>query len=273
MPGFTQVVSATLQEQTFQDYLALLKVSTLDEARQLPTSAVITANAIQVAGSPYGRYTYGPVVDGIFAPALPGQLLLYGAFDHSVRIMTGHNADEGLDFTPYYIQNNTAVVESIQSTFPGISSDSLDYITETLYPPVYDGTYGYRDTIARAALYTSENFFTCNDNYLARAYQNRTYAYEFTIPPALHGQDVPYTFNTGGAVSSNVRNVTVARVLQEFVTSFAISGRPNSATWGQQFPQYGSEANIVNLNLTSISVKKDDTANPRCYWLQKGLFN
>jgi hypothetical protein len=38
----------------------------------------------------------GPVVDGTFVPALPGKLLLQGAFDHGVKVMVGHNFDEVL---------------------------------------------------------------------------------------------------------------------------------------------------------------------------------
>ncbi|KAF2100145.1 alpha/beta-hydrolase [Rhizodiscina lignyota] len=271
-PGFLPVVSAAKQERTYKGYLELLKVNTIEEARQLPSSALITANLIQVASSPYGQFTYGPVVDGVFVPALPGQLLSYGAFDSRVRIMTGHNADEGLDFTPYYIQNDTAARDNLEISLPDISKESLDFVLDTLYPPVYDGSLGYHDQIARVALQTSELSFTCNDNYLARAFKNRTYAYKFSMPPALHGQDVPYTFDNGGGTSSGVQSVTVAHIMQEFITSFAITGHPSSPTWGQQFPEYGSEANIVNLNVTSITVEKDDTANPRCYWWQKGLF-
>ena len=225
-----------------------------------------------MARSPVGQFTYGPTVDGVFVPALPGQLLLYGAFDHSVRILTGHNGDEGLDFTPFFIQGNvTAFDANLRLVFPGISPAILDFIENTLYPDVLDGSFGYHDEIGRAALITSELSFTCNDNYLARAFKNRTFAYEFTVPPALHGQDVAYTFFNGNAGSS-VQNVTVAKVLQEFITSFAITGRPSSRTWGHAIPEYGPQANIVNLGLKTITVQKDETANPRCLFWQKALY-
>jgi carboxylesterase type B len=93
-PGFIPIVSNQQQEQTFQDFLSLLDVKTIEEARKLPFSKLLQANAQQVGASPYGQFTYGPTVDGKFVPALPGELLLHGQYDKSLKIMVGHNADE-----------------------------------------------------------------------------------------------------------------------------------------------------------------------------------
>ena len=93
-PGFMPVVSNVQQEQIFDDYLSLLNVSTIEEARKLPFSALFKANAIQVGGSPIGEFTYGPTVDGDFVPTLPGLLLLHGEYHKDLKIMVGHNADE-----------------------------------------------------------------------------------------------------------------------------------------------------------------------------------
>jgi len=93
-PGWQPIVSNQQQEQTFQYYLALLNVSTIAEARKLPSSALQLANALQVGLSTYGGFTYGPTVDGDFVPKLPGELLLHGQFDKNVRVMLGHNAQE-----------------------------------------------------------------------------------------------------------------------------------------------------------------------------------
>ena len=106
-PGFQLIPGNLQQEETLQTFLALLNVSTIDEARQLPLSALVVANIIQVANSSYGDFTYGPVVDGLFAPALPGKLLLQGSYDKNLTVMVGHNADEGLLFTNPLATNNT----------------------------------------------------------------------------------------------------------------------------------------------------------------------
>ena len=94
-PGFQPLPSNQQQEGTLDAYLALLNVSTIGEARQLPYSALQTANIIHIGlESAYGTFTYGPTVDGDFVPQLPGLLLLHGQYDKSLRLMIGHNADE-----------------------------------------------------------------------------------------------------------------------------------------------------------------------------------
>lgn len=187
-PGFLLVPGNLQQEETVQTFLAILNVSTVEEARQLPSSALIVANLIQVANSSYGAFTYGPVVDGLFAPALPGKLLLQGSYDKNVNIMVGHNADEGLVFTSPFVTNNTGYDTYLETTFPTINPTVLNYIANVLYPPVFDGSYAYTDQIGRAALTISESTFTCNTVYLDHAYGNKTYSYQFSVPPAIHGQ-------------------------------------------------------------------------------------
>lgn len=132
------------------------------------------------------------MVDGDFVPALPGQLLLQGEFDKSLHVMTGHNTDEGLLFTSPFVQTQADFITFLQLEFPTIQQGAIEYITEVLYPPVYDGTYGYTDAIGRNSLFHSEIFFSCNTNYLARAYNNETYGYLFAVPPGLHGQDIAW---------------------------------------------------------------------------------
>ena len=163
-PGFQNIVSDLQEEQTFDEFLALLNVKTIEEARQLPSSALITANLVQVANSSYGQFTYGPVVDGLFAPAIPGKLLLQGSYDHDLTLMLGHNADEGLDFTNPGVTNDTSFDAYVKSTFPTISPSVADYIENVLYPPQMPGTLGttgYSDETGRIVLVITESVFTC----------------------------------------------------------------------------------------------------------------
>ena len=163
-PGFQNVASNLQQEQTFEAFLSLLNVSTIGEARQLPSSALITANIVQVANSLYGLFTYGPVVDGLFAPAIPGKLLLQGSYDHDLTLMLGHNGDEGLLFTNPAILNDTAFNEYVSQAFPAINPSVASYIENVLYPPKMPGvlgTTGYSDETGRVILTIGESTFTC----------------------------------------------------------------------------------------------------------------
>jgi len=89
------------------------------------------------------------------------------------------------------------------------------------------------------------------------------------VPPALHGQDVPYTFFNGP--SSSVLSDPIAVALQEFITSFAINGKPSGPAL-PMFPIYSNATEIIDLNATKISEIMDPIANQRCNWWQKELY-
>lgn len=282
-PGFFPIVSPSTEEGIFNDFLALLNVSTLAEARQLPSSAIIAANAQQVLSAAYGQFVYGPSVDGDFVPALPGQLLARGQFDKNVSVMTGHNANEGLLFTSPSINNNSALDTYLKTSFPALNymPETLNYITQVLYPPIFDGSQAqnYTNQIGRVEAILSEFVFTCNAVWLNEAYNNQTHAYLFDVSPSLHGQDIAYTYYNGngsatpgaGGLSLGVQSVPVALAMQEYITEFAKTGNPNIR--GEPFfPMYGSNATVLALGPRSIGPIRDPAASARCAWWQKGLF-
>lgn len=275
-PGYTPVLSQTYQEDAYQKFLNLTNSSSLADLRNLSSEAVIRANAQQVAYEPsWGGYVYGPVVDGLFAPLLPGQLLAQGRFDKSVRVMVGHNAKEGPFFTAPYADSTEKIATQLKSTIPNFPESSLDYVTNTLYPAVFDGSYGYTDNYTRAYTIVTEAIFTCNTNYLSTGFHNKTYSYLFSVPPAYHGFDLAYTYFPGGAAGSlptEVTNVTVAVALQEFITSFAKTGVPE-AEGVRSFEMYGPDAKVLDLNSTGIREIHDSNASKRCNWWQKGLIS
>lgn len=72
----------------------------------------------------------------------------------------GHNANEGLLFTNPAVTNNSALSADLSIGFPGINPAVKAYILNVLYPPVFDGSLGYRDTIGRTDLIISESTFS-----------------------------------------------------------------------------------------------------------------
>ena len=242
-------------------------------SRTTPTSpsTLLDANIQQVRISPYGQFVYGPVVDGIFTPAQPGQLLARGQFDHSLRLILAHNLDEGILFTDPQSQNSSAAASLLDNFFPSASVDIIQYLIATLYPPVYNGSFPYDDPVSRMALIISDFAFTCNTKFLSGAFNNTTYNYRFAIPPGIHGTDTPYTFWSGG-VSAGVQNDTIANIMQDFIVSFAKSGVPTTNTGIPRFEQYGANSTMLNLAPAGITLMRDDTANLRCEWWQKSLW-
>ena len=92
------------------------------------------------------------------------------------------------------------------------------------------------------------------------------------MPPAIHAQDVPYTFfgTDNAADNAMVKADATAVALQEYITSFAENGAPSGPKL-PHFPLYGNNSEILDLNATSITTIRDPTANARCLWWQLGL--
>ena len=135
-PAIQPFPSPYEQEIVTQRFLSSLNVTTVENARKLSSAALVQANEHLIAQSSYGRFTFGPVVDGSFVPAMPGSLLSRGAFDHSVKLLVGHNADEGILFTTPYLTDDHDFVQYWKTLLPVAQPAVIEYITKVLYPPV-----------------------------------------------------------------------------------------------------------------------------------------
>ena len=140
-----------------------------------------------------------------------------------------------------------------------------------LYPAVFDGTYPWTNGFERTFTLIKESIFSCNTHYLNLAYDNQTYAYQFEVPPAFHGEDVAYTYYNNDGVSASVIAPAVAQVLQGYLTNFAMTGNPNGAGL-PVFPMQGTNSSMNGLNVTGVTQQMDDSANQRCNWWQKALY-
>ncbi|CZS91749.1 probable cholinesterase [Rhynchosporium agropyri] len=283
-PGFSPIPGDAQQVETYHSVLsqaqALISPDIRDVAslRDLDFKTLAALNSIVVArSSPYGTFSFGPTVDGTFVPKLPGVLLSEGKFDSSVNVMVSHNSNEGLTFTSPFLQSEAAVATNLKAVFQTATNDTISYILNTLYPAVYDGTYPYDSIYSRATLITSEISFTCNTRFLNLAFQNETYAYYFTVPPGLHGEDIQYTFFNGDTTTLNNGlpvQPAIATAMQKYITNFAMSsiGSPNGRGV-PFFPQYQDNSTTLVVGLEGVgALVKDTAANERCAWLMEGLY-
>lgn len=273
-PAWLPFSSLYGQEQTFQSFLKAAKVNSLEEAGKLSSEQLIAANYQQIATST-ALYTYGPTIDGDYVTQDPKSLLSHGQFDKSVKIMVGHNTNEGVGTIPTVAADAQfdAIIRAALSTTP---SAVLDYMTSTLYPPS-NGSALYSDANARGALFAGEAIIDCNTFALNTAFGNDTYAYLFGVSPGLHGFDVAHTYydpstghrNTDGgeALDAYPLNATVAHVLQDYILSFAATGVPESSLDGlASFGKYGADAQVVKMSESGIEEVADPAANARCAW-------
>lgn len=264
--------STASQEQRLHEFLQFANVSSLAEARDLPSEQLMDANDAQISSSPYGSYGFGPSVDGKYVTEDPKVALSQGRFDHSVKIMVGQNSNEGLLLTAP-INNDAQYLDFIRANFPTARADAIDHIANELYPSVFDGSMGYEDQTGRAALTMGEGTFLCNAFALNSAYGSHS-SYLFNVFPGLHAQDNEYTFYNPCVAYPGLPvltmwevNRTVAHVMQDYVTSFAAHGVPESREDGlAALPTYGGNASLTVLGSESISIAADPAANERCAW-------
>lgn len=198
-PGVQPITTNIQKEEIYEKTLAAAtkwsgsEVTSVQELRALDLTTLYRTNAYVVGLSQQGTWTYGPMVDGDFAPKPAQELLLHGKYDKGIEIMVGHNADEGRLLADAKVKTQEDFRGLVKVLAPSAPEKAVDYITEELYPEVYDGSYGYKDAFTRTALLISETGFNCYTRAMMKAKQGEGYSYLFTIPPAIHGQDVPYS--------------------------------------------------------------------------------
>jgi carboxylesterase type B len=215
----------------------------------------------------------GPVTEQPHFPEYPPVLLAKAQYDHSVSLMTGHNSDEGSLFASPFIRDNSDYADFLQSLLPGIPRSALSTLTQELYPNDLSGQQGYVDQLGRVEMTIAEALIVCNAYSLDTAFEskNDSFAYEFTVPPGLHAEDLPYTFLDPDEPESGV-NITLARLMQTYFTNFAVTGSPNSGILPvPSFPKI-SGLTVENFNITMFGPMRDNIPIDRCDWWQRGLF-
>ncbi|RKF74924.1 Carboxylesterase patB [Golovinomyces cichoracearum] len=274
-PGFMPIAGNVQREVTFLEVISQAKrlinknITSTSDLRDLDFKTLAALNKIIVSRStPYGTFTFGPVVDGKYVPKLPGSLMSEGRHAESLSVLIAHNSNEGYLFTTPYIKD--AQIDSIiDGLFLHTSSTPSSFSNQSLWPAIYDGTMPYSNPPERASLFISELGFDCLARYTALAYPNSSYAYNFAIPPGYHSFDLPYTFYRGQQGSVNA---TVAHTMQSIITNFVKHENPNGPGV-PNIPKYVPGSQMLVLSNTSIeSVRVDSAANDRCTWLQNAPF-
>ncbi|PNP57429.1 hypothetical protein THARTR1_02426 [Trichoderma harzianum] len=263
----TVLIDPAQQESSFQKFLKVLNVTSLEEARQLPSSALMAANVQQIGAEPYNEFAFSPSVDGVYITGPPTKLLLEGAFAKGIPLLSSHTSFEGALFTdPRTIGNETALANRLEAICPLMEEKDLDYVLNTLYPAVYDGSHPYTTSLDRNILIANEMYFATAHQALLQATIQRgteVHAWEFSVPPAIHASDIPYTFYDGAAGV----DPRVASIMQHAIAGFAKCGEPDAGPLGFAFPRYGKQAMTVNLDINSSVTISDPTWNNRTLWL------
>ena len=278
-PG-PEVGKGNTQQLVGNAFLRALNVSTVDEARNLSSDALIKANQQVEASTPY----FGPFVDGDLIPDLPSRLYTSGRYIKGLRVMIGHNANEARLFIPPTSDSQADFDAFVQSQFPTATPDEISYINNTLYPADFDGTNEpYTSQYGRLSLLDADVYNLCWAVLLAATYTPRAHNYIFSVPPAYHAQDLAYTFYNGDSNQHDV-NLTVAHVLQKYITNFVMRGDPQGPGL-PSFPKWTTSekdvvqggptalagAHVVNLTTNGFPIVQEPAVE-RCGWWYETAF-
>lgn len=172
-------------ESAFDDLLALLNVTTLDQARQVPSDVVINANAEQIGNTPATSYNYFPVIDGKYITEPAFSLIARGDIDKSVKVMTGHNSFEGGFFYDPTVKTEQDFQSWIRRSLTGLTDSQIENLANELYPPQFDGSLGYVDQATRQGAVWGEAVLDCLYEVTNEVFGTNSYSCEFLTRPYM----------------------------------------------------------------------------------------
>ncbi|KAF8850653.1 alpha/beta-hydrolase [Acephala macrosclerotiorum] len=214
-------------------------ITSAEDLRALSFEELRTINAFMIGKSPWGSLTFGPVVDpspNSYVPDIPIRLIDQKKF-HDVPIMVSQTGNEGSVFTPPFDLTEEQYLDEIRQLFPTANDSMINYVNETLYPPIYDGSQGYDNKIERSNAFVAD-FLTLS----------RAYGYVFDAGWKLHGQDVDWEFDNGNKMDDYNSTIdhTVSDVLQKYTVAFAMGLVP-AADGYPTFSQYGNDYTVSSI--------------------------
>ncbi|PQE21007.1 hypothetical protein CJF32_00005470 [Rutstroemia sp. NJR-2017a WRK4] len=262
-------INAGTQEDIYQTVLNSTGTKSLSTLRGVSSTALQKVNALIGGNSyPWGVTELGPVVDGVLISDKPRVLLSKGRYDTSISLLTGHTAADGLLFTDPFIATSNNYTDYLHALFPDIKNASLSYINNTLYPAIYDGSQGYTSQYGRTNATIGEYVILCNTVFLQHAFPDKSWGYNYVVPPGIHGSDLTPTFYDEPQQNVPV-NATLATIMQTYFTNFAKTGNPNST----EVPNWplAKKGVVQNLGNDTVVPAGDTVSDARCKLLLRAL--
>lgn len=176
-------------ETIFYDFMDYLNVTSLQEARDLDSKAIIEGNFAHIGAAPTTTYIYGPTRDGDYVTESLVSALKNGNFDKSVKTLVAHNIFEGAFFFDPTVETDDEFGAWLERSLPGLDEERKSYIMDSLYPSVFDGSLGYVDQSTRGMKLQAEAVIDCNFHFAGRAKSEDGYACMILCIPDYFGDD------------------------------------------------------------------------------------
>ncbi|KIJ62991.1 hypothetical protein HYDPIDRAFT_93630 [Hydnomerulius pinastri MD-312] len=146
-----------------------------------------TANYDLAGTGFFGTYIFVPVVDGTFIVERPSVTLAQGKANGKLLLAVG-NSNEGNIFVE--ANETLTITDYVSQLFPDMTSTQIQ---EAAY--IYQN---YGTPLEQAITVMGDSIFVCPTYHLLQTFAGRSWKGIFAIPPAYHGNDVAYYFNSPG---------------------------------------------------------------------------
>ncbi|PBK93165.1 alpha/beta-hydrolase [Armillaria gallica] len=191
----------------------------------------------------FGTFVFVPVVDGDFIKQRPTVALREGKVNGEV-LMSVTNTNEGALFVDASTAGTVQVPQYLTQLFPNLHAQNRD-VAVAKYS-------GLGTPIEQVTAIMGESIFICPTYFLLRGFKGRAFKGQFAIPPAGHGDDVPYYYpsmNADGVPPFN--NTDFDKAFAESFLAFVVSLDPNDTfeptitpTWNRYTFQQGHQVEI-----------------------------
>ncbi len=254
-------------------FLKDIGVSTIDAARKVSSKVLQQANQNAQNASQFNTAYFGPVVDKNLLLDIIPRSYNEGKFLKSISMVAGNNQNEARFLGNQSINSNADFNNWVYINFPSASKSVQDQIINTIYPADYSGKQPYKTPQQRSDLAVKEYLISCNTISIANAYKNQSHNYIFGIPPAIHAQDLAYTYTPNAATPRYYPKI--ATDLQTYLAQFILTGNPNPSPNPLKLPDwpvYGQGAKAINFTVEGVQETTSDAANSRCDFWNKGTY-
>ncbi|KAF5367116.1 hypothetical protein D9758_003854 [Tetrapyrgos nigripes] len=152
------------------------------------SAGTLQAANIQISSSAFfGSFLFVPVVDGTFITQRPTEAFRQFKVNGKA-VLTVTNTNEGVSFVDQSTENvNTTFY--IEQLFPNLGLQEIQQAVR-----LYTGL--GLTPLQQAELIMGESIFICPSYYLLNAFPLRAFKGEFAVPPATHGTEEPYYFQS-----------------------------------------------------------------------------
>ncbi|KAK3987546.1 putative lipase [Cladorrhinum sp. PSN332] len=263
------------------------------------TATLQAASFAVTAASTYGYWGFWPVTDGAYIKGLPSQMLAAKNVNGQ-KLLVGYNAHEGPLFVPANITTASDLSAWLHLEFPNLTTSQINSIlgqnpnsapTDPSAPMFEtDGlnTGGYNAINTgpsangqqqRGNNIYAEATFACPAYWLAEAYSGSSpskasYLYQFSVPFAMHGNELTPLFGNPGVPPSPADfNTAIRKAWGNFVltgnpsisnavANGAASASPSAAHPASAWPAWSHVTpQLLNLNVTASGVNALSFAN------------